>query len=49
MKQSEPSPPGWKGEIRQEHGMHFDGIVAGLGRQSQKKIAKKWRRFAGKR
>jgi hypothetical protein len=25
--------------------MHFDGIVAGLDTDEQKKIAKKWRRF----
>jgi hypothetical protein len=30
-----------KGEKRQEHGMHFDGIVAGLSGDWKKKIAKR--------
>jgi hypothetical protein len=33
-----------KGDQRQEHGMHFDGIVAGLEGQRQWKIAKKKRK-----
>jgi hypothetical protein len=35
----------WKSEKRQALGMHFDGIVAGLEAQRQKKMAKKWRRL----
>jgi hypothetical protein len=35
----------WKGETAQEHGKHFDGIVAGLGRHEQGKMAKKRERI----
>jgi hypothetical protein len=34
-----------KGKKRQEHGMHFDGIVAGLERQRQRKMAKRRRNY----
>jgi hypothetical protein len=41
LKHSAPSPLLRKSEKKQGHGMHFDGIVAGLNTQGQKKMAKK--------